>query len=108
MILLSFINEKSLEFDRELKENKNKRTKEDFYIKCFKYPYATYLTAELFESLISLIDYFSKLLVQQTKTEAKMMEQYSFKYLLNIFYQNVQALTYTHINLLDLLDKNGY
>jgi hypothetical protein len=62
----------------------------------------------LFESLISLIDYFSKLLVQQTKTEAKMIEQYSFKYLLNIFYQNVQALTYTHINLLDLLDKNGY
>jgi hypothetical protein len=36
------------------------------------------------------------------------MEQYSFKYLLNILSQNIQALTYTQITLLDLLDKDGY
>jgi len=86
---LSFINEKSLDFDRELKENKNKRTKEGFYIKCFKYPYATYLTAELFESLVTLIERFSNALVDKAKTEANVIEQYSLKYLFNILSQNI-------------------
>jgi len=82
---LSFINEKSLDFDRELKENKNKRTKEGFYIKCFKYPYATYLT----ESLVTLIERFSNALVDKAKTEANVIEQYSLKYLFNILSQNI-------------------
>lgn len=84
MILLSFINEKSSEFDRELKENRNKSSKENFFIKCFKYPNATYLTCELFECLETLIEHYSKNLVEKTKTEANIADQYSFMYALNI------------------------
>lgn len=108
VILLSFMNEKSQEFDRELKENVNKRTKEGFYMKCFKYPFSTYLTAELFECLQTLISHYREALVNQKKTEATLADQYSFMYLLNILSLNVQGLTYTGITLMDLLDKEGY
>jgi len=108
VVLLSFINEKSQEFDRELKENANKRDKEGFYMKCFKYPFSTYLTAELFEGLQTLISHYSEALVKQRKTEATITDQYSFLYLINILSLNIQGLTYTGITLLDLLDIEGY
>jgi hypothetical protein len=78
VIILSFIAEQSQDFVRELKENKNKGNKEAFYIKCFKFPFATYLTADLFEGLKKLITNLSKKLVKSQKTEANTADQYSF------------------------------
>lgn len=108
VIILSYISEQSQEFNRELREQESKRTKEGFYVKCFKYPYATYLTAELFESLQVLIKWLSTDLVHNKKTEANIMHQYCFDFLLSVLKRNIQALNYTGITLIEILEKEGY
>lgn len=104
--LLGFLASNCEKFNVRYQEALKSNTHKDHFIELFRFPYATYVTSEMFSTL----SYFMKKcqnLRKQDKKQDTLASQHAFLYTLRILASNFKALSFCGIKLPEILDEEA-
>lgn len=111
VLILRFIEKQCHNFDQKLDELKSQGKSasevEDQMMTFFKFPNATYLTHTLFQQIQDNLER-TKDLIENKKTGANLVDQYSLYFILQILTTNFKALSFCSIALPDIMEEDAY
>lgn len=110
LLILNRLTQAGKKFENEKDENlavSSGVVPEDFMVSSFKFPYATYLSSKMFNTLCENLKTYSGLR-GAVKAEQNLMDQYGFYFVLRVLHSNFSALQACSLSLQDLMDQDAY
>ena len=106
--ILKFLSHKSKQLDMKLEKLVTEKRDPKTVLEVFRYPFASYLTANTFKSIACLLEKGSSILHKDELDQVEVYEVHFAFDVLKILLTNLKSLNYCQISLDDIMEESDY